>query len=153
VPIPPTQVWRIRGEAEDPEAAAAEYAKVLAAAFGTRRGELPRLDLILLGLGVDGHTASLFPGSPVLREVFRTVAAVHAGAAAIPQRLTLTLPVLNAAARVAYLVAGAEKAKVLKSVLAEPAMLPAALVSPEHGRLVWLVDRAAAALLAAAEHR
>ena len=140
VPIPRTQVWRIRGEA-------------LAEAFGTRRGELPRLDLVLLGLGVDGHTASLFPGSPVLREVFRTVAAVHAGAAAIPQRLTLTLPVLNAAARVAFLVAGAEKAKVLKTLLVERALLPAALVSPEHGQLVWLVDRAAAALLTAAERR
>jgi 6-phosphogluconolactonase len=153
VPIPLTQVWRMRGEAEDAEAAAAEYAKALAEAFGTRRGELPRLDLVLLGLGVDGHTASLFPGSPVLREVFRTVAAVHAGAAAIPQRLTLTLPVLNAAARVAFLVGGAEKAKVLKTLLVERALLPAALVSPEHGQLVWLVDRAAAALLTAAERR
>jgi 6-phosphogluconolactonase len=153
VPIPPAQVCRIRGEMEDPEAAAAEYAKSLAAAFGTRRGELPRLDLVLLGLGVDGHTASLFPGSPVLREVFRTVAAVHAAAAAIPQRLTLTLPVLNAAARVAFLVTGAEKAKVLKAVLADRVMLPAALVSPEKGRLVWLVDRAAAALLPAADGR
>ena len=153
MPIPRTQVWRIRGEAEDAEAAAAEYAKALAEAFGTRRGELPRLDLVLLGLGVDGHTASLFPGSPVLREVFRTVAAVHASAAAIPQRLTLTLPVLNAAARVAFLVAGAEKAKVLKTLLVERALLPAALVSPEHGQLVWLVDRAAAALLTAAERR
>lgn len=153
VPIPPTQIWRIRGEMEDPEAAAAEYAKALAEAFGTRRGELPRVDLVLLGLGVDGHTASLFPGSPVLREVFRTVAAVHAGAAAIPQRLTLTLPVLNAAARVAFLVAGTEKAKVLKRVLGEPPTLPAALVRPEHGRLVWLVDRAAGALLTAAERR
>ena len=153
VPIPRTQVWRIRGEAEDAEAAAAEYAKALAEAFGTRRGELPRLDLVLLGLGVDGHTASLFPGSPVLREVFRTVAAVHASAAAIPQRLTLTLPVLNAAARVVFLVAGAEKAKVLRTLLVERALLPAALVSPEHGQLVWLVDRAAAALLTAAERR
>lgn len=147
VPIPKAQVWRIRGEAEDPEAGAAEYAKALAEAFGTRRGQLPRLDLVLLGLGVDGHTASLFPGSPVLREVFRTVAAVHAGAAAIPQRLTLTLPVLNAAARVVFLVTGAEKAKVLKAVLGEHALLPAALVSPENGELVWLVDRAAASLL------
>src|SRR5438045_3199378 len=127
VPIPRTQVWRIRGEAEDAEAAAAEYAKALAEAFGTRRGELPRLDLVLLGLGVDGHTASLFPGSPVLREVFRTVAAVHAAAAAIPQRLTLTLPVLNAAARVIFLVTGAEKAKMVKAALSDHATgLPAA---------------------------
>src|SRR5256886_12476411 len=146
VPIPRTQVWRIRGEAEDAEAAAAEYAKALAEVFGTRRGELPRLDLVLLGLGVDGHTASLFPGSPVLREVFRTVAAVHAGAAAIPQRLTLTLPVLNAAARVAFLVAGAEKAKIVKAVLSDQAMLPAAMIRPTEGELIWLADRAPAAL-------
>ena len=149
VPVPAGQVLRIRGEAADPETAAVEYAKALAEAFGTRRGELPRFDLVLLGLGVDGHTASLFPGSPVLREVYRAVAAVHAGAAAIPQRLTLTLPVLNAAARVVFLVTGAEKAKVVKAVLVERAMLPAAMVSPEGGELVWLVDRAAAALLPA----
>jgi len=153
VPIPPAQIVRMRGEDADAESAAAAYAASLNEVFGTRRGELPRFDLVLLGLGVDGHTASLFPGSPVLREVFRTVAAVHAGAAAIPQRLTLTLPVLNAAARVAFLVAGAEKAKVLKTLLVERALLPAALVSPEHGQLVWLVDRAAAALLTAAERR
>src|SRR6267378_3242252 len=148
VPIPPTQVWRIRGEAEDPEAAAAEYAKALAAAFGTRRGELPRLDLILLGLGVDGHTASLFPGSPVLRETFRIVAAVHAAAASIPQRFTLTYPILNAAACVIYLVSGAEKAKVVKAALGDRASgLPAAMVRPTEGRLLWILDRAAAALL------
>jgi 6-phosphogluconolactonase len=143
----------MRAEADDSERAATEYAKALAAAFGTRRGELPRFDLVLLGLGVDGHTASLFPGSPVLREVFRTVAAVHATAATIPQRLTLTLPVFNAAARVVFLVAGGEKAKVVKTVLLERAPLPAALINPEDGELVWLVDRAAAALLPAAEAR
>jgi 6-phosphogluconolactonase len=147
VPIPPAQVLRVRAEGPDPEVVAAEYAKTLAEVFGLRRGELPRFDLVLLGLGVDGHTASLFPGSPVLREVFRTVAAVHAGAAAIPQRITLTLPVLNAAARVVFLVAGAEKAKVVKAVLVEHAAVPAGLVSPEGGQLVWLVDRAAAALV------
>src|SRR5256885_2167785 len=151
VPIPAAQVLRIRGEAEDLEVAAAEYAGALGTAFGTRRGELPRFDLVLLGMGVDGHTASLFPGSPVVREVFRAVAAVHVGAASIPQRLTLTLPVLNAAARVAFLVAGAEKAKVLKTLLVERALLPAALVSPEHGQLVWLVGPAPAPLLPAAE--
>jgi 6-phosphogluconolactonase len=150
VAIPAAQVLRMRAEADDPERAAAEYAKTLAEAFGSRRGELPRFDLVLLGLGVDGHTASLFPGSPVLREVFRTVAAVHAAAATIPQRLTLTLPVFNAAARVVFLVAGAEKVKVVKAVLVERAPLPAALINPEGGQLVWLVDRAAAALLPAA---
>jgi 6-phosphogluconolactonase len=150
VPIPAAQVLRMRGEATDSEVAAAEYARVLADAFGTRRGELPRFDLVLLGMGVDGHAASLFPGSPVVREVFRTVAAVHVAAASIPQRLTLTLPVLNAAARVVFLVAGPEKAKVVKAVLGEPATLPAAMVRPDDGELVWLLDRAAAAQLSAA---
>ena len=146
VPIPPAQILRMRGEQADADGAAAAYAVELAKAFGTRRGELPRFDVVLLGLGVDGHTASLFPGSPVLREVFRTVAAVHVTAAQIPQRLTLTFPVLNAAARVVFLVAGPEKAKIVRAVLSEQAMLPAALVRPTDGELVWLTDRAAAAL-------
>jgi len=151
VPIPAKQIARIHGEADDPEVAASEYGRHMAEVFQIRRGELPRFDLILLGLGVDGHTGSLFPGSPVLKEVFRPVAAVHAGAASIPQRITFTFPVINAAARVIFLAAGAEKAKVLKVVLNEPASgLPAALVSPHHGRLTWLLDRAAAALLKAA---
>ena len=120
VPIPPRQISRIRGEAEDPEVAAAEYARHVGEVFECKRGRLPRFDLILLGMGVDGHTGSLFPGSPVLKEVFRPVAAVHAATASIPQRFTFTLPVINAAAHVMFLVAGAEKAKVLKAVLGEP---------------------------------
>ncbi|MBI1845990.1 MAG: 6-phosphogluconolactonase [Candidatus Rokubacteria bacterium] len=152
-PIPTAQIFRMRGEAEDPEVAATEYGRALAQAFGTRRGELPRFDLILLGLGVDGHTGSLFPGSPALREVFRPVAAVHAAAAAIPQRLTLTFPVLNAAASVVFLVSGPEKAKIVKAALGDEASLPASMVQPTHGRLVWLLDRAAAALLPAAGGR
>ena|SRR2546427_5936721 len=147
VPLAPARVFRMRGEDADAEAAAAAYASTLAEAFGTRRGELPRFDLVLLGLGVDGHTASLFPSSPVLREVFRPVAAVHVGAARIPQRLTLTFPVLNAAARVVFLVTGAEKAKILRKVLDESATLPATMVRPTGGELIWLVDRAAASLL------
>src|SRR6266704_3643890 len=89
------------------------------------------------------------PAAQVLREVFRAVAAVQVGAASIPQRLTLTLPVFNAAARVVFLVAGAEKAKAVKAVLGERATLPAAMVQPDHGEIVWLLDRAAAAQLAA----
>ena len=154
VPVPATQVFRIRGEEGDPEAAAATYARTLGEVFGLRRGELPRFDLILLGLGVDGHTASLFPGSPALKEVFRQVAAVHAAAASIPQRFTLTFPVINAAAAVMFLAAGAEKAKVVKAVLGEPASaLPAAMARPTDGRLVWLLDRGAASLLNVAKSR
>jgi 6-phosphogluconolactonase len=148
VPVSPDRVFRIPGEGADPEAVAAEYARTLGEVLGVRRGEVPRLDLVLLGLGVDGHTASLFPGSPVLKETFRTVAAVHAAAASIPQRFTLTYPILNAAACVIYLVAGAEKAKVVKAALGERAGgLPAALVRPTDGRLLWMLDRAAASLL------
>jgi 6-phosphogluconolactonase len=148
VPIPPAQIARICGESDDLETAAADYGRRLAEVFEGKRGQLPRFDLILLGMGVDGHTGSLFPGSPVLKEVFRPVAAVHAGAASIPQRITFTLPVINAAAHVMFLVAGAEKAKVLKAVLGDtPGGLPAALVRPGNGRLTWLLDRSAAALI------
>jgi 6-phosphogluconolactonase len=148
VPIPPERVLRIRGEDSDPDAVAADYARVLAEALGVRRGETPRLDLVLLGLGIDGHTASLFPGSPVLKETFRTVAAVHAAAASVPQRFTLTYPVLNAAACVIYIVSGAEKAKVVKAALADSTTtVPAAMVRPSDGRLLWILDRAAAAAL------
>ena len=148
VPIQAERVFRIRGEDPDPDAVAADYARVLAEALGVRRGEMPRLDLVLLGLGIDGHTASLFPGSPVLKETFRTVAAVHAAAASVPQRFTLTYPVLNAAACVIYIVSGAEKAKVVKAALADSTTtVPAAMVRPSDGRLLWILDRAAAAAL------
>jgi 6-phosphogluconolactonase len=148
VPIPSSQVARIRGETDDPEAAAAEYARLIGELFGSRRGALPCFDLVLLGMGIDGHTASLFPGSPVLKEVFRPVAAVHAAAATIPQRFTFTFPLINAAGRVMFLVSGGEKAKAVKAVLGEPGSgLPAAMVQPVAGRLTWLLDRPAAALL------
>ena len=154
VPIPPRQVFPIPGDDSDPETVATDYARTLAEELKVRRGEVPRLDLVLLGLGIDGHTASLFPGSPVLKEVFRTVAAVHAAAAVIPQRFTLTFPVLNAAACVVFLASGSVKAKVVKAALAEgAATLPAGMVRPSDGRLVWLLDRAAAALLPSAGAR
>jgi 6-phosphogluconolactonase len=147
VPIPPDHVFAMEGGAADSEACALAYARELTRVFGLKRGETPRFDLVLLGMGLDGHTASLFPGSPVLKEIFRPVAAVHAAAAAIPQRITLTLPVLNAAAQVLFLVSGAEKAKAVKAVLGDRSLLPAGLVQPDKGRLVWMLDGAAAALL------
>jgi len=147
VPLAPDHVFRMRGEAEDSEVAASDYGKSLAEICPERRGGVPRLDLVLLGVGVDGHTASLFPGSPAVREVFRPVAAVHAAAAAIPERLTITLPVINAAARVFVLVSGPEKAKIVKAVLHDRTLVPAGMVSPVDGALCWFVDRAAAALL------
>jgi len=120
---------------------------VMSEVFALRRGALPRFDLILLGLGIDGHTGSLFPGSPALKEVFRPVVAVHAAAAAIPERITLTYPVLNNAANVLFLVSGSEKAKVVRAVLKDGALLPAGMVRPRDGHLTWMLDRPAAAQL------
>lgn len=154
VPVPSAQLFRMRGEAKDQDAAAAEYAEAMLKVFEAAPDEPPRLDLVLLGLGIDGHTASLFPNSPALRETARWAVAVHAAAAAIPRRLTLTLPVFNAARHVTFLGAGGEKAKVVRAVLegrnigpANGEALPAALIQPRAGALEWRLDRAAAALL------
>jgi len=149
VPIPPQNVHRMRGE-EDPERAAAAYEAELRAAFGLTGGEGPRFDLILLGLGEDGHTASLFPGSPALRETDRLVAAPFVERLSA-YRLTLTLPVLNAAREVLVLVAGGVKAAALREVLQGPSgpeRLPIRHVEPRDGSLTFLVDAAAARLLA-----
>jgi 6-phosphogluconolactonase len=144
VPIPVASVHRMRGELPDAGEAAAAYERELRAVLG----EAPVLDLVLLGLGEDGHTASLFPGSPALDERERWVAAPwveRLGA----WRITLTLPVLERAREVVFLVAGAAKAAPLRRALrregAEP--VPAARVRPREGRLLWLADRAAAASL------
>lgn len=143
VPVPPQNVHRIHGEL-DAVQAAARYADVLRDFFGSAGP--PRLDLIFLGMGTDGHTASLFPGSALLKERRRWVAGVPCGQAVEVPRVTLTPVVLNAAANVAFLVKGAAKAGRLQEILAgseKPRELPAQLVEPEDGRLVWLVDRAA----------
>jgi 6-phosphogluconolactonase len=105
---------------------------------------LPRFDLILLGMGPDGHTASLFPGSPALEERTAWVAPNFA-AKLNSNRITLTLPVLNAAAHVIFLVAGADKAETLQQVLEGPAgQFPAQLVQPIRGKVSWFVDASAA---------
>lgn len=149
IPIRSDYIHRIRGEIE-PESAAEEYQSVLQETFCLQEpGELPRFDLMLLGMGADGHTASLFPGTPALDETDRLVVANP-----VPQqntvRITLTLPVLNAARNVSFLVTGADKAEALSAVFSDRDISekpPAALVQPPDGNLRWLVDRAAARLL------
>ena len=149
VPIPAGNIHRVRTEAGDCATAAAEYARELATWFNLASGVLPAFDLIWLGLGEDGHTASLFPGAPALEE--RAAPAVATPPGRLPpsvDRVTLTLPVLNAAHEVVFLVTGAAKAPVVRRVLAAPGapgepLLPAARVRPA-GRLRWILDQAAA---------
>ncbi len=140
----PGSVHRIRGELP-PGEAAADYEARLRARFG--EAGPPRFDLVLLGLGGDGHTASLFPGDAALDETARL--AVAARAPVEPRdRVTLTFPVLNAARRVLFLVAGADKAPAVARVASGDATAPAARVAPAAGRCTWLLDRAAAAGIA-----
>jgi 6-phosphogluconolactonase len=148
VPIPRHCVHRIRGEI-DPQEAAHEYEAAVGRFFAARadaaaRGR-PRFDLILLGLGEDGHTASLFPGSPALQEKWRWVVAAHAEHLG-QWRVTLTPAVINAAANVVFLVSGEAKRERLWEVLEgayRPEELPAQVVSPTDGALLWMVDAAA----------
>jgi 6-phosphogluconolactonase len=143
-PIPRENVHPFPVQAE-PETAAAEYERTLRALFGA--ADRPSFDLVLLGLGEDGHTASLFPDSPLLRETARWVGAVH-----VPQlgtyRLTLTPAALNAARHVWFVVSGAAKAEAVRAVLGparDPARWPAQVVGPDHGEVTWWLDEAAAA--------
>ncbi|MEA3207684.1 MAG: 6-phosphogluconolactonase [Chthoniobacter sp.] len=137
VDIPSGNVFRMRGEI-DPEIAAREYEAMLAA-VAARFGE-PRYlhDLVLLGMGPDGHTASLFPGSPALAETQRNVIPAT-GPKPPPQRLTMTLPLLNAARHVAFLVTGADKQPLVEEITAGRTTLPAAQVRPVDGALTWIV--------------
>jgi 6-phosphogluconolactonase len=148
VPVPPQNIHRVHTELGDPEKTAEDYESELRKFFSTPEGQFPRFDLILLGLGPDGHTASLFPDSPALNEQTRWVVANWVEKF-LSYRITMTLPVLNNGAMVMFLVAGEEKAEVVKAVLggASDKSFPAQLVRPSNGELVWLIDKAAASLL------
>lgn len=148
--IAPDHIYRIQGEHPDPAAAAQQYEETLRRLTNSAAPETPRIDLILLGLGEDGHTASLFPGTPALQEQKRAVT-VGQAPKGIGSRLTMTLGVLNGATMVLFLVTGSSKAGIVRAVLepdsAADRALPAALVAPESGRLLWMLDRSAAAQL------
>jgi 6-phosphogluconolactonase len=148
VPILPDNVHRMRGEM-DPVEAAARYEEGLRQFFAPAGGAFPVFDLVLLGLGADGHTASLFPGTRAIRESARWVLG-HYVDAQKGWRITLTPPAINAARMAVFTVAGAGKAAVLKEVMEgpfQPDVLPAQVVRPDGGELLWMLDRDAAALL------
>jgi 6-phosphogluconolactonase len=146
VAVAADNVHRMRGEI-DPVAAAAQYEQIVRATVPAGSGGVPRFDLLLLGMGDDGHTVSVFPGSPLLGSPDeRLVAAVY-----VPKlkahRLTFMPRLLNAAREVLFLVAGAGKADALAAVLegdADPAQYPASIVQPDDGHVTWVVDRDAA---------
>lgn len=141
-PVPPGNVHPVPADGR-PEEAAARYERTLQAAYGAAVLDpaRPMFDITLLGLGPDGHTASLLPGEPVLQERERWVAAVSHGRPEV--RITMTYPVIESSRRVAFLVAGREKAAIFKMIRAGDSEVPAARVEPV-GELFWFVDRAAA---------
>ena len=149
VPVSPGNVFRFLAENPDAAAVADAYEKTLRNFFQLGPQEIPRFDLILLGMGPDGHTASLFPGTAALQEKTRLAVANWVDKLKT-FRLSLTLPVLNAGRTVVFLVSGMDKAPVVHSVLEENVpgdQYPAKLVQPKDGKLIWLLDRAAASAL------
>lgn len=143
--IPPGNVFRVQTEGKTADQAAAEYEQTIGKSFALKPGEFPRFDLILLGMGPDGHTASLFPGSAALNEQTRAVVANWVDKFQ-SYRITFTYPVLNNAACVMFLASGPEKAEMIRNVLEEHRQdLPSARVHPTNGRLVWMLDQLAAA--------
>jgi 6-phosphogluconolactonase len=148
-PLKPEQVTRIKGEYPDAEQAAQEYEQALRAYFKIKDGEYPRFDLVLAGMGNEGHTLSLFPGTKALHADGRIVVRNWIGKL-YSERITLTAPAASNAARVIFMVTGADKAPALKAVLEgpfEPEQLPAQLLQPKNGKLLWLVDTAAGGML------
>lgn len=149
-PIQSHQVHRIKAENPDAGVAAADYDAELRSSFRLSGSALPRFDLILLGMGNEGHTLSLFPGTKALHDNGRLVLRNWVGKL-YTDRVTFTAQVANNAAATLFMVAGSDKALALKGVLEgpyEPEQLPAQLIHPTNGKLLWLVDAAAGALLA-----
>ena len=150
VPLRPEQIHRIKGEYPDSAQAASEYEAEIKRIFKLQPGAFPHFDVLLLGMGNEGHTLSLFPGTKALRETQRIVTRNWVGKL-YTERITLTAPAANAAANVFFMVTGSGKALALKAVLEgphEPEQLPAQMIQPSNGSLSWLVDTAAGSMLA-----
>jgi len=148
-PMKPEQVTRIKGEYPDADRAALEYEKALHEYFKLKNGEYPRFDLVLVGMGNEGHTLSLFPGTKALHADGRIAVRNWVGKL-YADRITLTAPAASNAARVIFMATGADKAPALKAVLEgpfEPEQLPAQLLEPKNGKLLWLVDTTAGSML------
>ena len=148
-PIPAANIHRIRAEDADAEKAAAAYAHEIRRFFKIDTGQMPRFDCVLLGMGTDGHTASLFPGTAALEETRRLVVANWVEKFQ-SYRITLTVPVFNNATRIIFLISGQQKANMLKSVLAHGQVsdtYPIQRIRPKQGQCIWLIDTSAAGQL------
>ena len=145
VPIPADNIHRMRAENPDADKAAGNYAREIRRFFDIAPGEMPCFNCVLLGMGPDGHTASLFPGSPALGEQKRLVMANWVDKFQ-SFRITLTAPVFNNADLILLLVSGSQKADTLKAVLADvraPDRYPVQRIQPKHGSMLWFLDRPA----------
>jgi 6-phosphogluconolactonase len=152
-PVKAEQVHRMKGEYPDAEKAAREYEQELRAHFGLKEGDLPRFDLVLVGMGDEGHCLSLFPGTKALHAPAGRIVVSNWVGKLFTDRITITAPVANNAANILFTVAGKEKASALKGVLEgpyEPEQLPSQLLQPTNGHLLWLVDEAAGNMLSTA---
>ncbi|MGB6498511.1 MAG: 6-phosphogluconolactonase [Candidatus Acidiferrum sp.] len=148
-PLKPEQVSRVKAELPEAENAAKDYEHEIRTRFKLTDGQFPRFDLVLLGMGSEGHVASLFPGTKALNENRRIVMHNWVGKV-LMDRITLTVPAINNAAHVLAMVAGEDKCPALTAVLErvyEPDQLPAQLIQPANGTLLWLVDAAAGSKL------
>ena len=148
-PLPPANVHRVKAENPDAAAAARDYEREVRKFFQLPAGKFPRFDIVLMGMGPEGHTASLFPGTKALGEEKKLVVSNWVGKL-YTDRITMTAPVFDNARNVVFLVAGDDKAVALKAVLEgkdEPDQLPAQLIRPRKGKLIWLLDPRAARYL------
>lgn len=153
VPIPSTNIHRIHAEDADADVAAADYEIEIRRFFGIEAGQIPQFNCVLLGMGADGHTASLFPATSALVETKRLVVANWVKKFQ-SHRFTLTLPVFNNAAQILFLVSGEDKADTLKAVLegdSKTTRFPVQLIQPAHGEVTWFLDHSAASRLKPAD--